>query len=124
MSESMLENNMVNFSDNAINRVKSILKGEDNPSLKLRVFIEGGGCSGMQYGFTLDEAENDDDFVIDLDGVKALVDPASMQYLQGANIDFNNLVGPKFTLESINEGLTHLENAGANKPIIDFGDLN
>ena len=103
MSESMLENNMVNFSANAINRVKSILEGEDNPSLKLRVFIEGGGCSGMQYGFTLDEAENDDDFVIDLDGVKALVDPASMQYLQGANIDFKeSITDARFVIDNPN----------------------
>ena len=103
MSESMLENNMVTFSEKAISRVKLILEGENNPNLKLRVFIEGGGCSGMQYGFTLDEIKNDDDFVIDLKGVNALVDSASMQYLRGANIDFKEtMTSSQFVIDNPN----------------------
>ena len=79
---------MITLTPTAVKRVKSIIEGENNPAIKLRIFVQGGGCSGMSYGFTLDEEQSDDDFEVDADGVTALVDAASMQYLQGATIDF------------------------------------
>ncbi len=72
----------------AVEKLKDILAEENNPALKLRVFVQGGGCSGMQYGFTLDEAQNEDDFDFSYDEIKVLVDSMSFQYLQGASIDY------------------------------------
>lgn len=74
---------------------------ENNPKVKLRTFVRGGGCSGFSYGFTLDEEQHEDDFVIEKSGVVILVDAMSMQYLQGANIDYSDdLYGSR--LEIIN----------------------
>ena len=73
----------------AVNKLQSLITEENNPNLKLRVFVQGGGCSGMQYGFTFDEVKNEDDFDFDYNGVKVLVDSLSMQYLQGAKIRFD-----------------------------------
>ena len=70
----------------AVTKLKDILAEENNPNAKLRVFVQGGGCSGFQYGFTLDEAKNEDDFDFAYDDVTVLVDAMSMQYLQNANI--------------------------------------
>jgi len=72
------------FTDSAANKVKELIIEEGNPDLKLRVFVNGGGCSGFQYGFTFDEILNDDDTVMEKDGVKLLIDPMSYQYLVGA----------------------------------------
>lgn len=74
----------LNFSDAAVDKVRDLLLEEGNPNLKLRVFVQGGGCSGFQYGFTFDDVVNDDDTTIDKKGVHLLVDPMSFQYLVGA----------------------------------------
>lgn len=81
------------FTDNAVNKVKELIEEEENQELKLRVFVSGGGCSGFQYGFTFDETVNEDDFVMEKQGVKLLVDSMSFQYLLGAKIDYQEDAG-------------------------------
>ncbi|CUT17434.1 MULTISPECIES: iron-sulfur cluster insertion protein ErpA [Candidatus Ichthyocystis] len=98
---------VINFSDSAVTRVKDLMNEEGNPSLKLRVFITGGGCSGFQYGFTFDEVINDDDFVLEKGDVVLLVDSMSYQYLQGADIDYvDDLEGAQFTIKNPNAKTT------------------
>lgn len=76
------------LTDNAVAKLNDILLEENNPNIKLRVFVQGGGCSGFSYGFTLDEAQNEDDFDFSYGDIKVLVDSMSMQYLQGSSIDY------------------------------------
>jgi iron-sulfur cluster insertion protein len=91
------------FSDNAANKVKSLIEEEGNPELKLRVFVTGGGCSGFQYGFTFDEVKNEDDAVMQKNGVTLLIDPMSYQYLTGAEIDYQEgLEGAQFVIKNPN----------------------
>ena len=88
---------------NAVNKLREILAEESNPNIKLRVFVQGGGCSGFQYGFTLDEEQADDDFDFVFDDVTVLVDSMSMQYLEGATIDFKKqLSGSSFVISNPN----------------------
>jgi iron-sulfur cluster insertion protein len=95
------------FTDAAAGKVKDLLLEEDNPGLKLRVFVQGGGCSGFQYGFTFDETVNEDDTIIDKGGVQLLVDPMSFQYLVGAEIDYNaDLAGSQFVIRNPNAATT------------------
>ena len=91
------------FSDSAAGKVKQLIEEEGNPGLKLRVFVTGGGCSGFQYGFTFDEVQNEDDSVMEKDGVKLLIDPMSYQYLSGAEIDYTEgLEGAQFVIKNPN----------------------
>jgi iron-sulfur cluster insertion protein len=91
------------FSDSAANKVKQLIDEEGNPELKLRVFVTGGGCSGFQYGFTFDEVQNEDDAVMEKNGVKLLIDPMSYQYLVGAEIDYSEgLEGAQFVIKNPN----------------------
>jgi|SRR5690625_484477 len=91
------------FSDAAVDKVRDLLYDEGNPNLKLRVFVQGGGCSGFQYGFTFDEDVNEDDTVIERDGVQLLIDPMSFQYLVGAEIDYkDDLEGAQFVIRNPN----------------------
>ena len=76
------------FTDSAAAKVADLIAEEGNPDLKLRVFVQGGGCSGFQYGFTFDEDVNEDDTTLEKNGVALLVDPMSFQYLVGAEIDY------------------------------------
>ena len=93
----------LSFSDNAANKVKQLIDEEGNPELKLRVFVPGGGCSGFQYGFTFDEVQNDDDAVMQKNGVTLLIDPMSYQYLTGAEIDYQEgLEGAQFVIKNPN----------------------
>lgn len=95
------------FTESAAAKVKDLLAEEGNPELKLRVFVQGGGCSGFQYGFTFDEAVNDDDTVLDKNGVQLLVDPMSFQYLVGAEIDYKeDLEGAQFVIRNPNATTT------------------
>ena len=97
----------INFSEAAAAKVKELLADEHNPDLKLRVFVQGGGCSGFQYGFTFDETVNDDDTSIDKEGVQLLVDPMSFQYLVGAEIDYkDDLEGAQFVIRNPNATTT------------------
>jgi len=95
------------FTDSAAGKVKDLLIDEGNPNLKLRVFVQGGGCSGFQYGFTFDEDVSDDDTTLEKNGVKLLVDPMSYQYLLGAEIDYKeDLEGAQFVIRNPNATTT------------------
>jgi len=92
---------MIVITDSAKLKITDLLIEENNPNLKLRTFVQGGGCSGMSYGFTFDEEQAEDDFEFALDGFKVLVDATSMQYLQGAEIDYvENLQGSNFSIKN------------------------
>ncbi|GJL75379.1 MAG: putative iron-sulfur cluster insertion protein ErpA [Nitrosomonas sp.] len=94
-------NTPILFTENAANKVKELIVEEDNQALKLRVFVSGGGCSGFQYGFTFDELINDDDMVMEKNGVQLLVDSMSFQYLVGAEIDYQeNIQGAQFVIKN------------------------
>ncbi len=94
---------MIDISDSAKLKICDLLVEENNPNLKLRVFVQGGGCSGFSYGFTFEEEQNDDDFEIPLLPYKVLVDSMSFQYLQGATIDYKeDLMGSQFTIKNPN----------------------
>lgn len=98
---------MITITETVTERIKELLLEENNPNLNLRVFIQGGGCSGMQYGFTFDEKVNEDDFVIHKDSVKYIVDSMSLQYLQGATIDFKeDFTGSNFLITNPNAETT------------------
>ena len=89
------------FTDAAATKVKQLIDEEGNPGLKLRVFVSGGGCSGFQYGFTFDEAIAEDDTSLQKGGVTLLVDPMSLQYLMGAEIDYQESVeGAQFVIKN------------------------
>jgi len=97
----------LNFSDNAVKKVKELIEEEGTPDLKLRVFVSGGGCSGMQYGFTFEESVNEDDTKVEKDNVMLLIDPMSLQYLTGAEIDYqDNVQGSQFVIKNPNATTT------------------
>lgn len=99
---------MVEITESAKQKVIDLLIDENNPNLMLRTFVQGGGCSGFQYGFTFDEAKNEDDFEIALDDKwKLVVDAMSMQYLTGAKIDYKeDLNGSQFSIQNPNAQTT------------------
>jgi len=95
------------FSDSAAVKVRELIAEENNDALKLRVFISGGGCSGFQYGFTFDENIEDGDTVVEKEGVKLLIDPMSIQYLAGAEIDYSEgIEGAQFVIRNPNAATT------------------
>ena len=97
----------INFTDNAVKKVKDLIVEEGSPDLKLRVFVSGGGCSGFQYGFTFEETVNEDDTQVTKDTVTLLVDPMSLQYLTGAEIDYqDNVQGSQFVIKNPNATTT------------------
>lgn len=109
-----IENNTpLLFTENAAAKVKQLIEEEGNKDLNLRVFVSGGGCSGFQYGFTFDESINEDDTVMEKNGVKLLVDPMSFQYLIGSEIDYQeNLQGAQFVIK--NPGATSTCGCGSS----------
>ena len=95
------------FTTSAASKVKDLIAEEENDALMLRVFISGGGCSGFQYGFTFDESVTDGDTIVEKDGVKLLIDPMSIQYLTGAEIDYTEgLEGAQFVIRNPNASTT------------------
>jgi iron-sulfur cluster insertion protein len=95
------EQKFVTVQPNAIAKIKELLIEENNPNLKLRMFVSGGGCSGMQYGFTFEEEVAEDDWDFEFDGVHLLIDPMSSQYLQGAEVDYTeSLQGSQFSIKN------------------------
>ena len=93
--------NPITLESSAIVKIKDLLAEENTPNLKLRIFVSGGGCSGFQYGFTFDENQNDDDFIVDQDEVSLLVDAHSMQYLTGSVIGYKtSLMGSQFEIKN------------------------
>lgn len=96
-----MELQIVTMTDSAVSKVRELLSEENNENLKLRMFVQGGGCSGFSYGFTFDEDTNDDDFELNFNGVRLLVDSLSSQYLQGAEIDYvESLNGSQFSIKN------------------------
>jgi iron-sulfur cluster insertion protein len=94
---------MINITISAKDKITDLLMQENNPKLALRTFVQGGGCSGFSYGFTFDEEKNEDDFEFPVGDFKILVDAMSMQYLQGANIDYKEeLMGASFVINNPN----------------------
>ena len=95
------------FTESAARKVGELIQGEGKPGLMLRVFVQGGGCSGLQYGFEFDETEQDGDTLVEKLGVKLLVDPMSFQYLAGAEIDYREgLEGAQFVIRNPNATTT------------------
>lgn len=87
----------------AIAKVSQIIKDENNDALKLRIFITGGGCSGFQYGFTLDDSTDEDDFSTTIDNVGVVIDPMSYQYLVGSTVDYTHgVAGESFVIKNPN----------------------
>ena len=99
--------NPLNFTSAAASKVAALIEEEGNPGLMLRVYIQGGGCSGFQYGFTFDEEEKDGDTRVVTDGVVMLIDPMSLQYLSGAEVDYvEGLQGAQFVIRNPNAATT------------------
>jgi len=93
----------ITIDQSAADKITELLAEENNPDLRLRMFVQGGGCSGFQYGFTFDDSQNDDDFVIEQHNVTMLVDALSMQYLQGSVVSYTkSLMGEQFEIKNPN----------------------
>lgn len=102
-----MSDEQIRFSDSAAAKVSELIAEENNPELKLRVYVSGGGCSGFQYGFTFDEEVNEDDTLVLKNGVTVLVDSMSVQYLTGAEIDYTEgLSGSQFVIRNPNASTT------------------
>ena len=98
---------MIKISDSARSKITELLDEEQNPNLKLRTFVQGGGCSGFQYGFTFDEDQAEDDWTFDLGPYKVLVDSMSMTYLENAEIDYkDDISGSQFIIRNPNATTT------------------
>lgn len=95
------------FTQAAARKVRELMLEEGNSALKLRVYIQGGGCSGFQYGFSFDEEAQEDDLAVQTDGVTLIVDPVSLQYLTGAEVDYSeSLQGAQFVIRNPNAKTT------------------
>lgn len=98
---------VLRLTDRAVAKVKSLVEEEENPSLKLRVYVTGGGCSGFQYGFSFEDEAAEDDTLVQKEGVTALVDPLSYQYLAGSEVDYQEgLEGSRFVINNPNASTT------------------
>ena len=98
---------MLEISELALTRVRELMASKEQSNLCLRVYIQGGGCSGFQYGFQLDNDQDDSDILIENEDVRVVIDPLSMQYLEGAQIDFkNDLMGSRFVVHNPNASTT------------------
>ena len=98
---SEIENSPILFTDTAASKVKELIDEEGNIALKLRIYVTGGGCSGLQYGFTFDENVNEGDTMVEKNSVSLLIDPMSFQYLEGAEIDYSDgLEGSHFVIRN------------------------
>lgn len=90
---------MINITQEATEKINELLAEENDPNMKLRMFVQGGGCSGFSYGFTFDTEQNEDDFEFPVGSTKVLVDSMSMQYVQGATVNFiDDLQGSRFSI--------------------------
>ena len=92
---------MITITESAITKITDIMAEENNPNLKLRMFVQGGGCSGFSYGFTLEEDKNEDDWEIPAGSAIVLVDAMSAQYLEGSTVDYKeDLSGSSFSIKN------------------------
>jgi len=95
--------NSINITDDALCKIADVMKDENNPDLKLRLYISGGGCSGLQYGFAFETKIEDDDFILQKKDVTFLIDNVSFQYLDGASVDYiSDLKGSQFVVKNPN----------------------
>jgi iron-sulfur cluster insertion protein len=93
----------ITITESAKNKINDILFDEGNPNVALRTFVQGGGCSGFQYGFTIDEVQNEDDFVLETGPFKIFIDSMSMMYMEGATIDYKeDLMSSQFVIKNPN----------------------
>jgi iron-sulfur cluster insertion protein len=107
MEDVLEQPQLVKMAPGAIAKIKELMAEENNPNLKLRMFVSGGGCSGMQYGFTFEEQGQEDDFVLEFEGIHVLVDSMSSQYLHGAEVDYTeSLQGSQFSIKNPNAQTT------------------
>ena len=107
MEEQLEQPQLVKMAPGAIAKIKELIAEENSPNLKLRMFVSGGGCSGMQYGFTFEETANEDDFDLEFEGIHLLIDAMSSQYLQGAEVDYTeSLQGSQFSIKNPNAQTT------------------
>ena len=98
---------MIELKPAAAEKIRNLIAEENNPDLKLRIFVQGGGCSGFSYGFTFDELKAEDDFDLELEGVHLLVDSMSAQYLTGVTVDYTeDLMGSEFKISNPNATTT------------------
>lgn len=103
LTEVMTDTSILNVTPTAVSIIKDLLAQRGIPNHALRVFVTGGGCSGMQYGMAFQEAPEAGDTVVSSDGIRLLVDPASMMYLRGARIDYvDSLIGGGFQIDNPN----------------------
>lgn len=113
----------VRFSDSAAFKVRDLIAEEGNPNLQLRVYVSGGGCSGFQYGFAFEESAGAGDTALELHGVRVLIDPVSLQYLAGAEVDYqDSLDGSRFVIRNPNARSTC--GCGSSFSTADTGDAN
>jgi iron-sulfur cluster insertion protein len=90
---------MISITESAKNKIAEVLSDEDNPNMRLRMYVQGGGCAGMSYGFTIDEIKNEDDFEVPAGDTPVLIDSISMQYVENATIDYiEDLQGSRFSI--------------------------
>ena len=107
MAETAVEQDVLVISDHAAEKVRELLAQQENPDVKLRVFVSGGGCSGFQYGMTLEEEAMEGDQEFEVNNINVIVDPRSMMYLEGAEIDYvDNMMGGGFKIENPNAAST------------------
>ncbi len=108
MSEQAVEStDLLVFTQAAAKKVSELIAEEGNSNLMLRIYVQGGGCSGFQYGFTFDETVNEGDETVETDGVRLLIDPMSIQYLMGAEVDYSEgLQGAQFVIRNPNATTT------------------
>ena len=107
VTDIMTEAPMVSITQNAVQRLATLIASKEKSNLMLRVYVQGGGCSGFQYGFEFEEQKEEDDFEFERDGVKVLVDAMSFQYLMGSEIDFiDDLMGTRFVVSNPNATTT------------------
>lgn len=97
----------VTLTTHATQKLHALLQDENNPNMKLRIFVSGGGCSGFQYGFTFDEQQDEKDIIIQSDGVQVLIDALSINYLKGSEVDYvEDLNGSQFVIKNPNAANT------------------
>ena len=98
---------MLNLTESATTKIKEILSAETGDKPKLRIFVEGGGCSGFQYGFMIEQEDTGEDFNININDVEVLIDPVSAQYIDGITVDFrDDLEGARFVMSNPNAKTT------------------
>ncbi len=103
----MTDDGGLQLTDSAISQLNALITSKANPELRFRVYVQGGGCSGFQYGFQFEEEAATDDMEFDRNGVKLVVDPLSLQYLSGAEVDFiDDLMGTRFIVNNPNASTT------------------